>query len=185
MNNLPDFLCHYYEERDGPLRNLSDLPLEKAQTVLEGIRAKRDRFASQRTNDYLVVRRALEEQVRGLFIAKGGKPKRSRPHYFVLGECAWLRNWYPHGCELRLPLHVFRTECLSFTYGDTFPAMRYGDGKPYRGKVYTFAELTDLVEQYGLPQVWNADGKAGPERYIEAQVWEDEPLQPYIKLAGV
>src|ERR1044071_4847558 len=88
-----------------------------------------------------------------------------------------LKSWYPHGCELRIALNVFRTECLSFTYGDTFPAMRYKDGKPYRGKVYLLTELPGLVNEYGLPQIWNAQGKYGPERYIEAQVWDDEPLQ--------
>ena len=182
MNNIPDFLCHYYEEADGPLRNLSDLSLQEAQAILESIRMKGDRFASQRKDDYLAIRRDLEGQIRRLFIAKDGKPKRLHPHYFILGECAWLKSWYPHGCELRVPLCAFRAEHISFTYGDTFPAMRYKDGKPYRGKVYTLAELSGLVEQYGLPQVWNADGKGGPERYIEAQVWEDEPLQEYINL---
>ena len=34
-------------------------------------------------------------------------------------------------------------------------------------------ELFGGIQQYGLPQDWNADGKGGPERYIEAQIWED------------
>ncbi len=55
--------------------------------------------------------------------------------------------------------------------------MRFADGKPYRGPVYTLAELPGLVAAYGLPQAWNADGTRGPERYIEAQVWDD--LSPY------
>jgi hypothetical protein len=69
---------------------------------------------------------------------------------------------------LCIPLAVFQPKIVSFTYGDTFPAMRYADAKPYRGQVYTLAELPGLVEQYGLPQDWNAEGKLGPERYIEA-----------------
>ena len=184
MVPLPDFLCHYYEAADGPLRSLSDLPDEQAGEILRRIRNQGDRFASQRSDDYLAVRRGLEAQVRDLFIAKGGRPKRMRPHYFVLGECAWLKTWYPHGCELRIPLAVFPEDCVSFTYGDTFPAMRYPDGKPYRGQVYTRAELPALVAQYGLPQVWNGEGKLGPDRYIEAQVWDDEPLQAYLISPG-
>lgn len=181
MNNAPDFLCHYYEETDGPLRNLSDLPLPEAEALLERLRRQGDRFASQRKEDYLAVRHQLEDRVRQLFIEKGGKPKRLHPHYFVLGECAWLKSWYPHGCELRIPLEEFNAEHISFTYGDTFPAMRYMDGKPYRGKVYTLAELPALVLEYGLPQIWNPDGKHGPERYVEAQIWEDEPLHRYLQ----
>ena len=57
--------------------------------------------------------------------------------------------------------------------------MRYQDGKAYRGQVYVLEELSGLLEQYGLPQVWNREGKYGPERYIEAQVWDDEPIQDY------
>ena len=178
---LPDFLSHYYEASDGPFRNLSDLPHAEAEAVLEQIRqGGQRRFAGQRTSDYLAVRRGLEARVRELFIAKGGQPVRERPHYLILGACAWLIDWYPAGRELRIPLSEFNGRIVSFTYGDTFPAMRYQDGKPTRGQVYLLAELPGLVEQYGLPQDWNAEGKLGPDRYIEAQVWADEPLKPYL-----
>jgi hypothetical protein len=69
---------------------------------------------------------------------------------------------------------------VSLTYGDSFPALRVQDGGLYRGKVYTLDELTELVQNYGLPQDWNPDGRLGPERYIEAQVWEDEPVKEYL-----
>ena len=181
--NLPDFLSHYYEASDGPFRNLSDLPHTEAEALLEQIwQGDQRRFAGKRTSDYMAVRRGLEERVRELFIAKGGQPLRERPHYLILGACAWLIDWYPEGRELRIPLSVFDCRIVSFTYGDTFPAMRYQDGKPTRGQVYTLAELPGLVEQYGLPQGWNAEGKLGPDRYIEAQVWADEPLQPYLSI---
>lgn len=181
VQTIPDFLSHYYEASDGPFRNLSDLPLTEAEEILEQIRqAATQRFASQRKADYLIVRRSLEEQVRQRFIAKGGQPQRQSPHYLILGACPWVLSWYPHGCELRIPLIAFHPEIVSFTYGDTFPAMRYQDGKPYRGQVYTLAEIPALIEHYGLPQDWNAEGKYGPDRYIEAQVWADQPLEPYL-----
>ncbi|HLO16004.1 MAG TPA: hypothetical protein VK206_14320, partial [Anaerolineales bacterium] len=69
---------------------------------------------------------------------------------------------------------------VSFTYGDSFPAMNYSDGKPYRGQVYMLSELGEVIKRYGLPQEWNPDGKGGPERYIEAQVWDDGPLREYF-----
>jgi hypothetical protein len=75
------------------------------------------------------------------------------------------------GQEIRLPLNSFCPSQISFTYGDSFPAMRYNDGKPYRKQVYTISELPQLVFDYGLPQEWNPVGEKGPERYIEAQVW--------------
>ncbi len=176
MSAVPDFLSHYYEAARGPFQNLSDLPLEEAEKVMQQIRTSAVGFASKRAADYLQVRRELEERVRRLFIEKGGVPNRLRPHYMILGDCPWVETWYVEPRVARIPLKRFDIANVSFTYGDTFPAMRYGDGKPYRGKVYLQSELTELVARYGLPQIWNAEGKNGPDRYIEAQVWDDAPL---------
>ena len=41
--------------------------------------------------------------------------------------------------------------------------------------------LVGILISCKLPQDWNADGKYGPERYIEAQIWSDEPILRYIK----
>lgn len=175
-NGEPLYLYHYYEQQHGPFRNLSDLPLVKAEVVLAAIRQAGQTFAAKRTADYLTIRWELEERVRALFIAKGGQPRRGRPHYFTVGACPWLLDWYVDGCALSLPLGTIPHDTISFTYGDTFPAMRLQDGRPYRGQVYTLAELPALIAEFGLPQEWNPDGKAGPDRYIEAQLWDDRPL---------
>jgi hypothetical protein len=98
-----------------------------------------------------------------------------------LGACSWLLEWYLDGREIRVPLVSFDPRIVSFTYGDCFPAMRYQDGKPYRGQVYTLEELPEVVCRYGLPQEWNRKGKRGPERYIEAQVWDDAPLAAHLR----
>ncbi|MFB9325631.1 hypothetical protein ACFFSY_06805 [Paenibacillus aurantiacus] len=35
-------------------------------------------------------------------------------------------------------------------------------------------QVTEMVmEQFGLPQHWNPNGDNGPERYIEAQIWNE------------
>jgi hypothetical protein len=182
MNQImvPDFLSHYYERADGPFSNLSMLPLEQAERILEEIRRNGNRFASQRANDYLTKRLELEIKIKQQFEEKGGKPNLSRPHYMILGTCPWLKGWYVDGQELQIKLASIPKECISFTYGDSFPAMNYKDGKPYRGQVYTLNELGKIIQRYGLPQEWNPDGKGGPERYIEAQVWDDAPLKEYL-----
>jgi hypothetical protein len=46
--------------------------------------------------------------------------------------------------------------------------------------VYTLDELPALVEQHGLPEDWNPDGASGPDRYIEAQIWDDGPLIRFL-----
>lgn len=180
--SMPDFLTHYYENSAGPFSNLSMLSLEHAEQILEEIRRNGNRFASQRSSDYMRKRFALEDKIRTVFQAKGGLPKLVRPHYMILGTCPWLRTWYVDGQELQIKLDSLPEICVSFTYGDSFPAMNYNDGKPHRGHVYTRDELAQVIECYGLPQVWNPDGKGGPERYIEAQVWDDAPLKEYLGL---
>jgi len=85
---------------------------------------------------------------------------------------------------VRIPMEAIYVSIVSFTYGDLFPAMRVLDGRPYRGQVYTLTELPQLIQTYGLPQVWNADGQRGPERYIEAQLWSDEPLVTIFESYG-
>lgn len=180
QNLVPDFLTHYYEKSTGPFANLSMLPIEQAERILEEIRHSGNRFASQRLNDYLQKRFEVETKIRKLFEEKGGRPAFARPHYLILGACPWLRQWYVEGGELQIPLLSIPERCISFTYGDSFPAMNYKDGKPYRGQVYTRSEIGEIIAQYGLPQEWNPDGKGGPERYIEAQVWDEAPLKKYF-----
>lgn len=170
-----DYLYHYYDESTGPFRNLSDLPPESAEAVLQDIRASNTGFASRRPPDYLQIRRGLEARARELFIAKGGRPVRQQPHYMTFGSCPWLLEWYPRGTSLAIPVAAFSPGKISFTYGDLFPAMRYLDGKAYREQVYTLEEIPGVIREYGLPQDWNADGAFGPERYIEVQVWEEPP----------
>lgn len=179
---MPDYLTHYYEKATGPFSNLSHLPIEQAEQILADIRKEGKRFASQRSSDYMQKRRALESRIRMLFEARGGRPKLEGPHYMILGSCAWLKEWYEEGQEIRMKLALFPGDCLSFTYGDSFPAMHINDGKPYRGRVYTIHEILGVIRRYGLPQSWNPDGKCGPERYIEVQVWDDAPLTEYLRL---
>ncbi len=171
---------HYFEALRGPFKTLSDLPKEEADRLQDELRQDAALFASKRDESYLRTRRDLEQRVRDLFIQRGGRPSRNTPFTMVLGSCNWFSSWYRDTREIRIPLREFPDDSVSFTYGDIFPAMRFNDGKPYRGKVYLIEELGALVERFGLPQDINPDGKLGPERYIEAQIWADYPISRYI-----
>ena len=103
---IPDFLSHYYVAANGPFRNLSDLPLEQAELLLDQLRTAGVSFAGKRSADYLAIRRKLEEQVRQGFtplvpgvIARSGCPQRLRPHYMILGACPWVQSWYQDGSD--------------------------------------------------------------------------------------
>ncbi|WP_079909034.1 hypothetical protein [Paenibacillus sp. 32352] len=173
------YLYHYYEADRGAFRNLSSLSDEEANKVMNDLKRDPALFASRRSDSYLAVRRELEHKARELFIAKGGKPLNRYPHYMTLGPCNWIKEWYKSGAELRIALREFDDRSISFTYGDLFPAMRYNDGKPYRGNVYTKSEIFGLIQEFGFPQEWNADGTCGPERYIEVQIWDEAVIGKY------
>lgn len=158
-----DFLCHYFDESVGPFRNLSDLEPEEAERILNEIRVQKKGFASKRSIDYLTIRRSLELRARELFIRKGGKPVRRYPHYMTVGECPWLLEWFEKGREFSITITEFDSLTLSFTYGDLFPTMRHQDGKKYRDQVYMLNEIYQVINEFGLPQEWNSQGKDGPE----------------------
>ena len=175
---------HYYEKQYGPFKNLSDLSLDKAKYVLGKIKAVNQLMAAHRFPGYLERRLELEQIARNLFIEKGGKPVRKAPHYMVVGECAWLQTWYNEGSCVKIPLTAFNPETISFSYGDLFPTFspRVTDQKEYRRQIYTLSEIIRIIEKYGLPQDWNSEGTYGPERYIEVQVWDDQPLMAYLEM---
>lgn len=176
------FLYHYFEKKIGPFRNLSDLHLDEAQEIMRNI--KKDRplsLAAKRDENYMKRRTEYEILARKLFIEKGGKPVRKVPHYMVVGECSWLNSWYVEGDYVKIPIEKFDLSTISFTYGDMHPTFSpiVNDGKEYRKKLYNYEEILKVIDKYGLPQEWNSDGKFGPERYIEVQIWSDEVISKY------
>ena len=175
-------LFHYFEKQNGPFQNLSDLSISEAQKVLNSLKSQNDIFASKRDDQYLQRRAELEQMVRKIFISKGGKPIRNVPHYMVVEACPWLETWYRESDFVKIPIAEFDVNTISFTYGDMFPTFspRVCDGKEYRNKVYRYDEILELIKKYGLPQNWTKDGQYGPERYIEAQIWSDHPIQQYL-----
>ncbi len=179
--NCPDYLTHYFEQTRGPFKTLSDLSAVEAERVQRELWQDVRLFASKRDETYLETRRQLERLVRQRFIERGGHPARESPFTMVLGSCSWFHSWYVNTREIRILLREFDPDGISFTYGDMFPAMRFKDGKAHRGTVALGEELDGLVESYGLPQERNADGKLGPDRYIEAQVWSNEPIEAYVR----
>lgn len=180
------FLYHYFERSIGAFSNLSDLSVNEAEKVLEKIKNDRPSSqAAQRDVNYMKRRINYEKIVRNLFIEKGGKPTRKVPHYMVVEECKWLNSWYIDGCYVKIPIEDFDLNTISFTYGDMHPTFSpiINDGKEYRKKIYSYNEILKIIEKYGLPQEWNTEGKLGPERYIEVQIWSDDTIAKYFKLS--
>ncbi len=50
----------------------------------------------------------------------------------------------------------------------------------YHGKVFTLSEVRALVEACGLPgETWGTNLPVSMPNYIEAQVWNHQPLAEY------
>ncbi|MFD0675225.1 hypothetical protein [Cohnella sp. GCM10027633] len=173
-------LYHYFDRDKGPFKNLSKLTSEVAEEISNKIKIDGDTFASQRSKDYMYIRRELESKARAQFIAKGGKPQNIFPHYLTVEACEWIASWYRNPGVVVIPWGEFLEESISFTYGDLFPTMRYEDSKPYRKQVYTKNEILEVIKRFGFPQDWNVKGDQGPERYIEVQVWDEEVIKQYL-----
>lgn len=177
------YLYHYFDRRSGPFRSLTALPEDEAATLFRRMREERSAsFGAQRSDDYLSKRRKCEEIVRNEFIKKGGRPQKMSPHYLTVEHCPWLSSWYEQSDFIRISMEDIDPSIISFTYGDSMPTFSplVTDGKEYRRKVYTYEEILEVIKKYGLPQEWNANGEYGPERYIEAHLWSDEPVMKYL-----
>lgn len=177
------FLYHYYDKTIGPFKNLSDLDREEADRVLQQIAITKPNVqCTKRSADYMQARAYYENILRTEFQKKGGYIQRQVPHYMVVEHSPWLSTWYENSAYIKIPIEEFDLRTVSFTYGDSHPTFsdRVNDGKEYRKKLYTYDEILEVINKYGLPQDWNDDGKFGPERYIEAHIWSDEVIGKYL-----
>lgn len=177
-------LYHYYEESRGPLRSISDLSDEEAESVLQRIRTEKpDIFLAKRPEDYVQKRRRFEGILRNEFIKMGGCPERNTPHYFVVEQCPFFEKMYEKTAWITVDTDELDMSQVSFTYGDSHPTFSGNtkDGKEYRNRLYNFEEIQEIIKKYGLPQIWNPDFKYGPECYVEVQVWTDRGLEKWLK----
>jgi len=180
-------LYHYFEKSIGPLRSISDLSDEEAESVLRRIKAEKpDAFISKRPEDYVAKRRRFEGILREEFLKKGGVIERDTPHYFVVEACPFFEKWYEDTGFIEIDAEQLDLRTVSFTYGDSHPTFsgKVKDGKEYRNRLYTYDEILVIIEKYGLPQIWNPDFKHGPECYVEVQVWSDRGLEPWVMTWG-
>lgn len=89
--------------------------------------------------------------------------------------------------EIEVPLLLFQECDISFTYPDSMVSFLLANEKGseyylpyYHGKVFTLSEVRAIVESNGLPgEKWGTNLPGGLPNYIEAQVWNHQPLIEY------
>lgn len=102
-------------------------------------------------NNYIHIRKQIEDTLRRIFIERGGKPIRKYPFYFVLGQSIWFKNLIKDQLEIKIQLCDLNPATTSFTFPDSYVALSRNK-KPFHGKVFLLDELKKVFEKY----VWYA-----------------------------
>ena len=180
------YLYHYYDKSIGPFVSLSDIPVNEAKKIyVETTRQIRPGAMNENRDPVYIERRHRNEtKLKTLFVQKGGIVKRRTPHYMVIEHSPWLTTWHENSDFIKIHIDEFDTQTISFTYGDMFPVFNTMNphkmsDREWHNTVYTYDEILKIIKGYGLPQEWNDNGEHGPSRYIEAHVWNDEPIDKY------
>jgi hypothetical protein len=191
---VPAFVTHYYLAGRRPFLSLSELGEAELTAVLADLGALRRAGKQHRPFGprYMDLRRRTEARLRELFVAAGGRPERTVPHYFVLGDSPWFEGLAEQMERVQLPLSALPPGQTSITYPDSFTALQPGTSsgpgqqpRPYHGRAFLLGELPGLVERFGVPDPsWNGQYQAWTtwpaEAYVEVQLWSDEPIKPYL-----
>lgn len=183
MSLLPSILTHNYDPARGPFRNICTLAYDEAEHILEDIRMTGKR---KYKSNYLQRRIATEEWLYAKRTRKLGEPQLAHPIYFFLGEFYGTDPARP--LSIRIPLTAFSRQMITFTYPDSMTSLPLAtliehqeDRKPYHGQVFTLDEIESVVAEYGMPG--NAIDGAGSryDTFIEAQIWDENPLRRYCR----
>ena len=130
-------LYHYFDKSSKPFLSLSDLPIERAKSIIDERKITNSAsFCAKRQDDYMENRLYFENILRTEFLKKGGKIESKNPHYMVIEKCDRLESWYENSAFIKIPIEEFDLSTLSFTYVDSHPTFssRINDGKEYRKK---------------------------------------------------
>ncbi|MFG6094801.1 hypothetical protein SPB21_06105 [Leptothoe sp. ISB3NOV94-8A] len=184
---VPSFITHYHLADRQPFLTLSDLENGSDSPIFQELRNRHKYDAGYQRRygtNYINTRRKIENDLRRLFIERGGKPIRNYPFYFVLGASTWLKHLAKEHLEVSIPICDLNPETTSFTFPDSYVALS-DNKKPYHGKVFLLHELNSLISEYGMPcdddyhnyeRYWEGDF----EKYIEFQIWENNIVEPFI-----
>jgi len=190
MTEQPTTLVHLYMNPKGPFHSISDLPEAEAFRLMDEMTKSTEwhlpRFTKEKRERYMEARRRSEDRLHTAFAAKGGCPVREHPYYLFL-ETQESQSFWPSARRVIVPLDALPSEIISFTYLDSMvcdallhnPEHAPENCKQFAelaclNQVYRREELSDLIREFGLPR----------GTYLEAQVWADDPLNPYREISN-
>jgi hypothetical protein len=191
-----EILTHIYRRGGEPFQSLSALSDEQALPIMKSLYTAGSAYWGrfEDPQEYLQARRQAENWLHQSFIAKGGKPRQAYPIYFVVGDPPWLERvgdpaTIASTARIQVPVSIFDEGDISFTYPDSMVTLLMDNLKnpefyqpDYHGKLFTLAEIRTIVAQKGMPdEGWETKVPDHFAHYIEAQVWNREPLLEFMR----
>jgi hypothetical protein len=185
---LPNFVTHYYDPTGKPFLNLSELSDTECAKVISKLNELYRRGLRKAFYDdwYMPTRRRIEREMREEFLKKGGVAPRRFPHYFWWGGDNYREQMCkPEFKKITLNLSQLPRESISFTYPDSIGSMVYTNdpkwSKHYHGKVFTYEEIHELFLEEEFPSGgFERNAAYRVNKYVEVQLWCDDPIQEYI-----
>jgi hypothetical protein len=182
---IPQFVTHYFHDR--PFRTLTALEFDDRARAIEHLAFPSEAMHRFRSPYYFEQRLRYEAVMYEQFVAKGGLPQLRHPHSAVLGESEIWEKITTRA--IRIPLDAIPSIHISFTYTDSWVTYvdREPDGtaiprKPQYGMLYRKEELEQLFNQHGWPgDRWKSEVEWQNDLYVEAQIWSDDPLVPFME----
>jgi len=114
--------------------------------------------------NYLDDRIEIEKWIKTHFINNGGIPKRENPLIMSLGVEMEYEKVPEYKNKLIIPLSIFSRSQITFTFLDSMVMVKkYGK----KHNPYMLDEINTMINNHGVG-------------YIEAQIWDDEPLNEII-----
>jgi hypothetical protein len=181
------FIYRYFKLGTNPFKSISDLCDAEIVLFMKENFPNHSWFHAN-PEKRIKTRRKIEKWLFDEFVLSGGDPKTNHPCYFTLGKSAFLRESGSFDTEIKIPLRLFSSKNISFTYPDSFFSewlSRNKDHKLYNcelnGRIFTINEALNLLTQNKIPQnVQMDDAYYKFEFYIEAQVWDYDILNIYM-----
>jgi hypothetical protein len=183
-----DFIYRYFKLGMNPFKSISDLCDDEIIVLMTENFPNHEWFHAD-PEERIKRRRKIEKWLFDEFVLSGGDPKTNSPCYFTLGKSAFLRDAGSFDAEIEIPLRLFSSKNISFTYPDSFFSVwlsRNKDHKLYNnelnGKIFKIDEVLNLLTQNKIPQNAQMDTSYGYkfDFYIEAQVWDYDILDNYM-----
>lgn len=187
---LPDYITHYYEADYGPFLNICDMGEMELRALVESEKTAPTAFNRFAMGDtFLRWRREADDLLIRAYVEKFGRLPEGRPYFGLLGSFDRTLTMFRDGRKMEMKVRDFEDFEITFMYPDHGHLLSfYGSNvpplfhdlpesqevQPFRGRLFTFAELSKGYEETGIKKMIGAhlDRDSWAGCYVEAHIWK-------------